>query len=280
MFHCFHLVELKHPKPPFILILDLMKSNPIKSDCDVKLLSFNASLRLAQIAVTFMFQDIITDKSVYQDRRGIATAHDLHISNVCAYVLLTDDCFTRPDGSFVRTFFISAIFERVKNTKSVKSFVKEVLIEKIVKMKPKPFRLMQGLQVKYFNETIKDFPAVIDGHTFEIVPAVFAHPKDFSEGVTEVMSVTLPNGINVQYDGIKAVKIKNAGKKRRCGICGNSDGKRDKHDFIKGFNIRGKHRKGLKAPGPSHGKTTNMEHFVNSWFHMSTGSQECIAECQ
>ena len=67
-------------------------------------------------------------------------------------------------------------------------------------------------------------------------------------------SVTLPNGVNVTYDGVKAVHIETPPPNMMdgpiCGICGNNDGVLDLDDFKQGLNINGDHCAALMAPGP------------------------------
>jgi hypothetical protein len=67
-------------------------------------------------------------------------------------------------------------------------------------------------------------------------------------------SVTLPNGVNVQYDGIKAVKLNadalDESEEHICGICGNNDGSYNGDDFLQGNNVNGGWCPGYFAPGP------------------------------
>ncbi|ELT90926.1 hypothetical protein CAPTEDRAFT_190806 [Capitella teleta] len=203
--------------------------------------------------------------------------HDLETSNVCTYVLQTNEC------SENGTFIISGVFERVKNTKSMKSFVKEVAIITAQENNPNNYiriKLRQGLQARFGNGMIQSFPKQFGGHRFEIIPAVFAHPKDFTSGVTEVMSYTMPNGINIQYDGIKAVKINiDNYSGPSCGLCGNGDGIYDENDFQKGYNLDGKYCEGLQVPGPKYGLASSKQEFVNSWLHAKTLTKECVELC-
>ncbi|ELT93073.1 hypothetical protein CAPTEDRAFT_213465 [Capitella teleta] len=204
--------------------------------------------------------------------------HDLHIPNICAYSLATDGC---EDMSSL-SYNIVAKFERVKHISSVKSFVSGLTIfyqPEHAGGNVQTTYINQGLEVTFRDlsverHTLQEFPKEIEGHHFEMVPAVFSHPHDFSKGVTEVLSYTLPNGVNVQYDGIKAVKINNdalSSETPRCGICGNDDGIYDEQDILLGGNVDGRFCPGLPANGTRMEVAKNKEQFVNSWFIYSTG---------
>ncbi|ELU14668.1 hypothetical protein CAPTEDRAFT_198760 [Capitella teleta] len=203
--------------------------------------------------------------------------HDLHTSNVCAYVMATDRCGGKG------TYAISALLELVKDISSVKSFVGGIGVHYSNPRKDgeQQIMMMPGPQIFFGAEMFTEFPKRIDDHLFEMVPAVFVHPKDFSKGVTEVMSYTLPNGVNIQYDGIKGVKINNdalAPGTPRCGLCGNDDGVYDDQDFLMGNNVNGIKCKGLPADGAALTVTTNKQHFVNSWF-LHTTTHACNEIC-
>ena len=63
----------------------------------------------------------------------------------------------------------------------------------------------------------------------------------------------MPNGVEVQYDGIGSVKIMVPPELdgKICGICGNKDGVRDDADFMKGPHVDGKECPGYyAAPEP------------------------------
>ncbi|ELU18583.1 hypothetical protein CAPTEDRAFT_194673 [Capitella teleta] len=114
--------------------------------------------------------------------------------------------------------------------------------------------LKQGLEVTHDHQQIEEFPQIIDGHKFEMVPAVRVHHLDWHNDVTEVISYTLPNGVNIQYDGITDVKINNDAldsETARCGLCGNDDGVFDERGFVKGYNVDGDKCENLYAQGPA-----------------------------
>ncbi|ELT99377.1 hypothetical protein CAPTEDRAFT_208033 [Capitella teleta] len=174
--------------------------------------------------------------------------HELFTPNVCAYTLATDEC--GETGKWT----VAAVFERVKDVSSTRSFVKEVVIKYIDDVgKYVIIKLKQGLRVRFGIRDIATFPNRIGGFYLDIVPAVSAHPKDFSGDSAEVVSLTFPNGVNVQYDGVKVVKINmdEAVTGATCGLCGNNDGVYDSRDLAQGYNVNGKICKGLYAPGPS-----------------------------
>ncbi|ELT97461.1 hypothetical protein CAPTEDRAFT_221444 [Capitella teleta] len=210
--------------------------------------------------------------------------HELLTHNVCAYYLATDDC---PGGlgrvGYHPTYTISALFERVKNISTTRSFVRAIEIQHFYADGDTFVNIMQGPRVTCSGYgDIEEFPKQIDGHLFEMVPAVFTHPKDFSKGVTEVLSYTLPNGVNVQYDGIKGMKINNDALDPgvpRCGLCGNDDGFYNDQDMMLGNNVNGARCQGLHADGQPHTVTSNKQHFVNSWFAFTTDDDACEEIC-
>ncbi|ELU00173.1 hypothetical protein CAPTEDRAFT_220804 [Capitella teleta] len=206
---------------------------------------------------------------------------ELFTPNVCGYVMATDRC---SEFKVFPQYIISAAFKRVKYIGMARSFVSGVSIEYLNKQQGGYLKinLNQGLEVIFDGQKVEEFPKEIDGHKFEMVPAVFAHPKDFTEGVTEVMSYTLPNGINVQYDGIKGVKINVdsfEGTPTTCGLCGNNDGILDGKDFALGGNVNGAKCDGLPVDGSEREMTSDKQAFVNSWYHFSTDDEECTAIC-
>ncbi|ELT99812.1 hypothetical protein CAPTEDRAFT_226917 [Capitella teleta] len=195
--------------------------------------------------------------------------HDFRTSALCEFVLSTDYC-----GGVLPTYAVTGVFEPVKDIGSAKSFVSEVKTYLFSLVKgPTIFRIKQGMIVTHKDQEIpQNFPQSIDGLIIDIVPAVFAHPKDFSKGVTEVMSITLPNGVNVQYDGIKGVKINVDALNSdtpRCGLCGNNDGVYDDRDFLMGQNVNGAYCSHLLAVGEELTLTSNKDYFLNSWYFPS-----------
>ncbi|ELT98688.1 hypothetical protein CAPTEDRAFT_186245 [Capitella teleta] len=202
--------------------------------------------------------------------------HDLHTSALCEYILSTDSC-----GGRLHTYDVTGVFELVKDIGSSKSFVSEVNTYLYSADRPPTFlTIKQGMIVTHKDQEIpQNFPQSIDGFIIDIVPAVFAHPKDFSKGVTEVMSITLPNGVNVQYDGIKGVKINLDAlypNTRRCGLCGNNDGVYDDRDFRMGANVNGLYCTGLVAVGERLTATSNKNYFFNSWYFPNS-TKNCAA---
>ncbi|ELT96662.1 hypothetical protein CAPTEDRAFT_187400 [Capitella teleta] len=190
----------------------------------------------------------------------------------CQSTLVTDECGENGDWN------VSAIFDHVEG----KAFVKEVSVVFFnrVRRRTARIRLEQGLKVKFGSKYVQSFPKQIGDNYLAIVPALFAHPKDFSEGVTEVMSITLPNGVNIQYDGVSAVKINMDGFSGSvCGLCGNHDGVYDSKDLRKGYNVDGKVCNALPVPAPSLAVTNNKEHFVNSWIQKRVLNRGCVNEC-
>ncbi|ELU08306.1 hypothetical protein CAPTEDRAFT_195093 [Capitella teleta] len=205
---------------------------------------------------------------------------ELFTPNVCGYVMATDSC---PPDTAYPNYFISAVFERVKYTGSARSFVSVVIIEfKNPEGGYNVIALNQGMEVTYDGQKVEEFPKEVDGHKFEIVPAVYAHPKDFAHGVTKVISYTLPNGINVQYDGIKGLKINVDSLKegtRICGLCGNNDGVFDNNDYKLGAHLGGQSCENLPANGMEGTPASNKESFVNSWYRFSTFDEACQEIC-
>jgi hypothetical protein len=63
--------------------------------------------------------------------------------------------------------------------------------------------------------------------------------------------LTLFNGVNIQYDGIKAVKIDvpDSMSGGICGICGNKDGVLNGDDLKLGYNVNGAWCQSLQSSG-------------------------------
>ncbi|ELT99044.1 hypothetical protein CAPTEDRAFT_197425 [Capitella teleta] len=134
----------------------------------------------------------------------------------------------------ISAFTITAVFARTKDIASKRSFVKEVHVE----YRGHTAVLGQNMAAYYDGRKVRAPLHIRGSHSFDFVSPTFTHHKDFPRGTTVVLSVIIPTGHEVQFDGVKSVKViappfsLHAG--RTCGLCGNNDGVLDQGDWTTG----------------------------------------------